>query len=152
MGQGFFPAISVSPDSKQLAFFRDLSSDVSSVSVGVMPAVGGEVREVFRNSQAGGHGRWNSLAWSADGQYLLFTKPESAQAPAGSNYTIWRVAAAGGQPEPLAISSKGAEIHNPHMHPDGRQIVFAADDGFRSELWTLENFLPATNSTAKEAK
>ena len=30
----------------------------------------------------------------------------------------------------------------PHIHPDGKQIVFTIGGG-KKELWVLENFLPA---------
>jgi len=28
------------------------------------------------------------------------------------------------------------------LHPDNRRFVFSVDEGSKSELWVLENFLP----------
>ena len=28
------------------------------------------------------------------------------------------------------------------VHPDNRRVVFSVDEGSKSELWVMENFLP----------
>jgi hypothetical protein len=36
------------------------------------------------------------------------------------------------------------------VHPDGRRIAFTADEPTRSEVWVMENFLPALKAAKEE--
>jgi Tol biopolymer transport system component len=58
---------------------------------------------------------------------------------------LWRVPAAGGEPEQIGISMPG-QLDHPELSPDGRRITFAVFDTGASEVWTLENFLPAPSA------
>ncbi|MEK7407126.1 MAG: tetratricopeptide repeat protein [Acidobacteriota bacterium] len=120
-----------SPDGRQLAFvLRD--SATSSAAVKIMPAGGGELRELiggpqYRDVEAGG--------WSPDGRYLFIVT-------GGKLSQLWRVSAEGGEPQKLDVNMR--RLRYPAVHPDGRRIVF--DAGTRRdqdrEVWVMENLLP----------
>jgi hypothetical protein len=35
------------------------------------------------------------------------------------------------------------------LHPDNRRFAFSVNEGSKSELWVLENFLPAARTPAR---
>ena len=126
--------LAVSPDGAQVAY-------LGKYSVVVASATGGEPRAVARFS-----GYWTAqerddglgLAWSPDGRYLFFVRPESDTGD-GSK-TVWRVPLAGGQAENVGLSMD--RIRALRMHPDGRRLAFDSVVDPLSEVWALENFLP----------
>jgi Tol biopolymer transport system component len=79
------------------------------------------------------------LTWSPDQQFVLFVLDDGA---------LWRVPVSGGEAQQVGISTK-IRIKSPAVHPDGTRIVFAGVDTDSSEVWTLENFLPAGVSARK---
>ena len=92
-----------------------------------MPAVGGESRAVPLGTPRTEAIR--GLAWAPDQKALFYVRGGQ----------LWRVPAAGGEAEATGISG----ISTPHLHPDGRQIVFEVVEGTRRvELRAFENFLP----------
>jgi Tol biopolymer transport system component len=127
-----------SPDGRQLAFvLRD--SATPSAAIKIMPAGGGEVHELiggprYSDVHAGG--------WSPDGRYLFIamgTQPSQ----------LWRISAAGGEPQNLEVSMQ--RLRYPSVHPDGRRIVF--DAGTRrdqADIWVMENLLPGPKAPARE--
>jgi dipeptidyl aminopeptidase/acylaminoacyl peptidase len=103
--------------------------------VRVMPAAGGEVREIFRFTQEGG---WTALCWSADGKYLLFTRKSSQDDP---KWDLWRVSADGGTPEKLGQLHM-FRIWDISAHPDGEQIAIGGvPEQGSAEVWVMENLL-----------
>ncbi|MGH9253546.1 MAG: LpqB family beta-propeller domain-containing protein [Vicinamibacterales bacterium] len=121
-------ALAVSPDGLQLAMV--LLGGI----VEVMPAAGGQSREVFRPAnELGSTGSLRqALAWTRDQRFLLWVRGDKS---------LWKVPAAGGQPEKVGIPMEN--IKNLAVHPDGRQLVFDAATGEPTEeIWALENFLP----------
>jgi Tol biopolymer transport system component len=122
-----FVSLAVSPDGLQLAMIL-----VGGI-VEVMPATGGQSREVFRpvSPELGTTWHLHSLAWTRDQRFLMWAREDKS---------LWRVPAAGGQPEKVGIPMEG--IKNLAVHPDGRQLVFdAATEEPTHEVWALENFL-----------
>lgn len=131
-GENFTSAVATSPDGADVAFgIRSRGT----TALYVIPAGVGEPREVYRDS-SGLDGRFD-LGWSRDSQYLMFVRPETAQA--GSQKALWRVSVKGGEPERVGISME--DIFWPQMSPDGRRIAFASRENNTQEVWTLENFL-----------
>jgi Tol biopolymer transport system component len=65
----------------------------------VMPAAGGEPKRLTFDNRSG-----RSLAWTADGREILFSMWASA------TFRLWRVSAAGGTPEQLAIGERGSTL------------------------------------------
>ena len=124
LGSGkYFSELAVSPDGTRLAY------QVSENPVGylaVMSSSGGPAKEIFRAANL------NKLEWTPDGNSLLFTKYGS----------LWRVSAAGGPSEQLIPPLSGG-IDTPMLHPDGKRFFYTLWEPRLSEVWALENFIPA---------
>ena len=125
--------LALSPDGKWLAL------TISSYYLVIMPTTGGSPRELlqFRPPESI---RPNSLAWTLDGQYLLFVKAQPQQLA-----SLWRIPVKGGEPQPLGLKMEG--LTDLRVHPDGRQIAFTAGED-KPEVWVMENFL----ATAQKGK
>jgi Tol biopolymer transport system component len=126
-GNGSPGYLALSPDGRWLAFAAAGLSQPASPALLVMPAGGGNPREVLK----AGIG---ALEWTPDGSQLLFRQ--------GSE--LWRIPAEGGEPRRLGLTShtggfsSGASLS---VHPDGRRIAFSSGEQ-NIEVWVLENFLP----------
>jgi len=112
----------LSPDGREVVFQVD--GAVKTVSL-----IGGEPRELFR-----GLAQYYLLRWTKDGRYII------ARAVGTASSEIWRVPAQGGTPLKLDLSVPKMESFA--LHPDNRRFAFSVDEGSKSELWVLENFLP----------
>ncbi len=115
----------VSPDGQQVVF--QLDGAVKTVSLN-----GGEPRELFRDLA-----KAYRLSWTRDGRYII--------ASAGEN--IWRVPAQGGTPLKLDLSIPKLDCFA--LHPDNCRFTYSVDEGFKEELWVLENLLPRGKVAAK---
>jgi len=113
----------LSPDGREVVFQVD--GAVKAVSLN-----GGEPRELFRGS-ARGYG----LKWTRDGRYII------ARAFGTASSEIWRVPAQGGTP--LKLDLAVPKMNDFTLHPGNRRFAFSVDEGSKSELWVLENFLLA---------
>ncbi len=122
--------ISLSPDGKWLA-----SSHPSSLKV--MPAAGGEVRELYRFEEEYNNER--PITWSADGKYILFSKKE----PGHEGWELCRIPADGGELQTLGLEVEKSFM-NLSSHPSGQKIAFSTSDQTTAEFWEMKNFLPAT--------
>ncbi len=109
-----------SPDGKSIAFIRVFQEDIHSRNFAkqdlfVVPASGGEPRQItFDNIII------NSLAWSADGEYVYFVPIRPV------NQTIVRRVPAGGGVQEI-VSTGGRNITNIAASPDGNTLIFAED-------------------------
>jgi len=149
---GWFLAIAISPDGKELAYLRNDRSDRSNNEapgfLEIIPSRGGESRQVFREPVWTGPSRINTLAWSPDQQSLMTVRDDGI---------LWRIPLTGGAPQNMGISATryqfGAgqsqsttpaerRIKSPAIHPDGRTLAFALAEVQGREIWSLENFLP----------
>ena len=54
---------------------------------------------------------------------------------------LWRVDAAGGEPEVVGLELEA--IHHLRLHPDGRRLAFTAGR-VSQELWVMTDFLPGS--------
>ena len=117
---GSYP-FDLSPDGREVVFQVD--GAVKTVSLN-----GGEPRELFRGS-ASHYG----LQWTKDGRYIIVALGQASS-------EIWRVPAQGGTPLKLDLSVPKMESFT--LHPDNRRFAFSVNEGSKSELWVLENFLP----------
>jgi Tol biopolymer transport system component len=115
----------LSPDGREVVF------QVEDHAVKTVSLNGGEPRELFRDLAKSTGGWWEyDLKWTRDGRYII--------ARAGSE--IWRVPAQGGTPLKLDLSVP--KMTSFALHPDNRRFAFSVDEGSKSELWVMENFLP----------
>jgi len=114
-----------SPDSKSVAFVRQsswLSSDIY-----IAPITGGEPRRLtFNNAPIAG------LTWTADGREIIFS--ENPQILEG-NGSLWRIPAAGGVADRLAIGGANAILpkvsyrgnHLAYVHGSGDMNIYRMD-------------------------
>jgi Tol biopolymer transport system component len=115
----------LSPDGREVVF-QEADGAVKAVSLN-----GGEPRELFRGLAK----LYNGLGWTRDGRYII------ARAFGTASSEIWRVPAQGGTPLKLDISVPKSTFFS--LHPDNRRFALSVSEGSKSELWVLENFLPA---------
>lgn len=118
----------VSPDGRHIVFQTD-------GAVKTMSLDGGEPRELFRDP------RYFVLRWTRDGRHIIAQALDSVTGLYAATSEIWRIPAQGGTPLKLDLSIAGME--NFALHPDNRRVAFSVAEGTKTELWVLENFLPA---------
>ena len=118
-----------SPDGKSLAFIRVFKEDeharnLAKQDLFVVPVIGGEPRQLTFDGLI-----INSLAWSADGDYIYFVPVRPP------NQTVARrVPISGGEQEIVSTGSKN--ITNIVVSPDGNTLVFA-EDVRRWSIWRI---------------
>jgi len=135
--------IALSPDGRWLSFSNGGSEATRSLRI--MPASGGDVREIWSFGETKQGTPTISHTWTPDGRYILFGAPDQSDLP---SYDLWRVPVEGGKPEKMGLQRRWGIWHIT-VRPDGRQIMFAGRGGAStdSELWVLENFLPPAQSS-----
>jgi Tol biopolymer transport system component len=139
-----------SPDGRRLVIaVRDGKSQV----LLVMPAAGGEARELVRVDEEEVP-FWGSPSWTPDGRYVAFLKGVKGEAQVpykDRQWQLWRVAAEGGEPQSLGLSFTGQLTGALRLHPDGRRV--AIDDiKTNLEVWVMENFLPKPAAPVAKVK
>jgi len=122
-------AYDLSPDGREVLF--QVGGAVKAVSLN-----GGEPRELFR-----GLAQDCELRWTRDGRYIIARALDTASSE------IWRVPAQGGTPLKLDLSVPKMDSFT--LHPDNRRFAFSVNEGSKSELWVLENLLPAATKASK---
>ncbi len=100
----------------------------------VMPASGGEAREVVR-FEGGFPG---SPSWTSDGRSIIYLT--RANARKDGQWQAWRVAAEGGEPQRMGLIG-ARQLVGFAMHPDGRRVAIS-NVRVDLEVWVMENFLP----------
>jgi len=99
----------------------------------VMPAAGGEAREVVRLDGAFP----GSPSWTPDGRSVAFLKAVKGK---DGQWQLWRVAAEGGEPQQIGLIA-ARQLQGVRLHPDGRRVAIT-DVKVNLEVWVMENFLP----------
>jgi Tol biopolymer transport system component len=130
----------VSPDGRRLVL--GVIEGKSQVLL-VMPAAGGEARELLRVDGEKEVPFWGSPWWTPDGRYVAFLKGVEGESPRewGLRHgQLWRVAADGGEPQRLGLTVD-RQIGGLRPHPDGRRLA-TTDFKVSLEVWVMENFLP----------
>jgi Tol biopolymer transport system component len=112
-------------------------------NVVVFPSEGGSPRELLRVNRSRA---LSVLAWTPDGKELVVWERlgEKADWSPGDPAQLWLVNVADGQRRKLDLGGArvppGTRIS---FHPDGRQIAYMTAEMSKTEIWVLENFLPA---------
>jgi Tol biopolymer transport system component len=112
----------------------------------IMPAAGGEARELVRINGEKETPFWGSVAWMPDSRYVAFLKGIKLNVPPrDQQWQLWRIAVEGGEPQYLGLDFTGQLTGSLRIHPDGRHV---AVDGVmvNLETWVMENFLPASKA------
>jgi len=129
-----------SPDGRRLLI---AVVDGKSLVLLVMPAAGGEARQLVRIDEEEVP-FWGTPSWTPDGRYVAFLKGVKGEAQISykeRHWQLWRVAAEGGEPQSLGLTFTGQLTGALRLHPDGRRV--AIDDiKVNLEVWVMENFLP----------
>ena len=125
-----------SPDGKSIAFIR-VAEEATVRSDGkqdlfVVPVSGGEPRQITFDGVI-----INSLAWSADGEYIYFVPIHPL-----NQTLVRRVPAGGGEQE--IVSTGSQDITNIAVSPDGKTLVFAED----IRRWSIRR-VPADGRTGE---
>jgi Tol biopolymer transport system component len=134
--------IALSPDGRWLSFANAGWGGVRSLNV--IPASGGDVREIWSFGEMKQGVPGISHTWAPDGRSILFGAPDLTDMRV---WDLWRVPVEGGKPEKMGLQTRWG-MWDLTVHPDGRQLAFAGRGGpsDESELWVLENFLPPAKS------
>ena len=131
--------LALSPDGRWLAFGYG-SGHYAAEAVLVIPASGGQPREVLRLDPNAVGRQTYSFAWTRDGRHLLFSKRVTEP---GRPSELWRAPVEGGKPERLGLPMWGRG--GVRVHPDGSRIAFTNMTP-AGGLWVMENFLPELSS------
>jgi Tol biopolymer transport system component len=125
--------INISPDGKWLV----LTNRKGKRAIRIMPAAGGESREIYSFEQE----NYQNMAasWSADGRYIYFLKRPKLFEPMTH---LYRISVEGG--EVLKTDLSMGLLSQISVHPDGQRIAFASlgTNPEQSQVWVMENFLP----------
>jgi Tol biopolymer transport system component len=160
-----------SPDGEWVAFVDEVN-----YAIYIVPAEGGEIRQVSSESHSIGGG---AIAFSRDGERIAFFSDGSiktipieggesemliaevksvrhsqlAYSPDGSKIAhnargkIWITSLDGGEPQELNTGlPKDAKLIEFSWSPDGEKITFFGSTGGEAEFWLIENFLPESKT------
>jgi Tol biopolymer transport system component len=132
--QGLFAGV-VSPDGQRLLI---AAWEGGSLVLLVMPAAGGEAREVVRIEGLSFPG---SPSWTPDGRSVAYLKAvKGKQGP----WEMWRVGVDGGEPQRMGLIA-ARWLQGARLHPDGRRVAIS-DVRVDLEVWVMENFLPKSSA------
>lgn len=167
-----------SPDGRSIAFSKLHwnSEDETFYTIHVIPAKGGEARQITSEADSVGGG---AIAFSPDGKRIAFfsdgaikTIPveggepkvlvaevksgrhsQLAYFPDGSKIVhnatgkIWITSLDGGEPEELQTGlPEGARLSDLSLSLDGENIAFVGTIGGEAEFWLIGNFLPKSKA------
>ncbi|MFB3112692.1 MAG: protein kinase, partial [Gemmatimonadales bacterium] len=120
-------AWALSQDGRQLALTvpsKDQANNTTPANSNVllvMPATGGQAKELFR---VPAKEEITAVVWTADGRQLLFCK---VSGPRNMEEELWRIPADGGKPQPLALDLTAKQLALLRFHPDdGTRVAFTA--------------------------
>jgi Tol biopolymer transport system component len=134
---GFLQGLALAPDGGKLVFSEEVGPGREHVcALKIFPVEGGEPRTIFETAKGG----WiETLDWTPDGRFILFTQMTAEKDGKNTRDHIWMISAQGGEPRETGISSDS--IKHLRVSPDGRHIAFTSGKRGK-EVWAIENFLP----------
>jgi Tol biopolymer transport system component len=130
--------VAVSRDGRWLAF----RESGKTWAIKVIPAAGGEAREIARVAPPHSIPGFGGLNWTPDGRHVYFVR---ASGPLQETRELWRAPVDGGAAMPTGLAARA--LRDSRLHPDGRQMAYTAGEG-NSEVWVLEHLLEPVSTTA----
>ena len=137
---GNVTALSLSPDGQRLAIMMyTREGEKLRQQLAVIGIDGSSFRRLTEPVQPGGFVSVLGLAWSPDSRWVYFVRRKNPESE------LWRVPAAGGTAEYTGVAAKA--LRDIHLSADGTKLAFTAGQQANSELWVLENVLPALKAS-----
>jgi len=118
----------ISPDGQEVVFQK--KGTIYTLSLN-----GGEPRKLFS-----GLTHYYVLRFTWDGHYIIAQALDDTSGLFAQISEIWRIPVQGGTPLKLDLSVPKMDFFA--LHPDNRRFAFSVNEGSKSELWVMENFLP----------
>jgi Tol biopolymer transport system component len=137
----FFHLPQVSPDGRSLATLITDQNRKSGL-LAVMPAEGGEPRELLELKGKEGFVIPRGFAWGPDSRTFLFVKSiktNDQEQPDQGRKELWAVLTESGEQRKLGDLPNGPGIEI-SLNPNGRSLVFSTAVS-KSEIWIMENLL-----------
>lgn len=98
-----------SPDGLSIVFFQKSRGPMG--DYWVIPSTGGQARQLTYDDALGG-----APVWAPDGSFIVFPSRRTG------SLTLWKVAAAGGEPQPVLVST--GEDTDPEISRNGRRLIY----------------------------
>ena len=145
---GDIDAAALSPDGRWLVFtaFPEKQATTTGdrsranyLELKIMPAAGGEPRELHRLRSVPSPRGPGWTGWTPDGRHVLFVQPQEASGAGPWEKELWQIPVEGGEPQRLGLAMEG--LRDVQFHPDGQRIAFTSRR-LNHEVWVMENFLP----------
>lgn len=128
LASGWDLHVSVAPDGRNVAV-SEQDPESRTVKISVLPASGGEAREVYRTPRPILASA--VLCWTPDGQYILFRGVDDQR-----NMDVIVIPVAGGESRRI----RGVPgLWGFNLHPDGRRFTFNYGGTTKGEIWVIEN-------------
>jgi Tol biopolymer transport system component len=130
--------LELAPDGRHaVVSVEDTLNASESGAIALLDLETGATRQIFASSDSVGYLGWTSVGWTPDGEYVMYALPIGGDE---SRTHVWRVAAAGGDPEYLWTVGEGKYGSWFELSPDGRQIALTTYTQ-ESEVWVMDNLV-----------
>ena len=145
---GGIDAAALSPDGRWLVFTAAPEKQATTtgdrsradyLELKIMPAAGGEPRELHRLRRVLSPRGPGWTGWTPDGRHVLFVQPQEVSGAGPWAKELWQIPVEGGEPQSLGLAMEG--LRDVQFHPDGQRIAFTSMR-LNHEVWVMENFLP----------
>jgi Tol biopolymer transport system component len=134
-----YPRLAVSPDQRRIAFV--LRTEEKSTLM-VMPVEGGGPKAILSRDLDEPP---VELQWGPDGRHLYYVD--------GQGQGLWRVSPEGGEPERLDWFEQVRGVGFFRFQPGGQRVALMCAEGEGgSEVWVMEDFLPAPDRIERERR
>jgi hypothetical protein len=114
-----WPSWSLSPSGLKLAVIAYDDDHTRAAHIQIYDSLPGLPRDIYRRRAWVDGSKFAGITWSPDERWLYFVQPRRQS---DGEPLIWRIAAAGGEPESTGISMRG--LRRPAIDASGTQLLF----------------------------